>query len=103
MSCYQNFSKVEVQIYCGQVHVGIVGNDSIKSKFHDEIKTKLQSENVYYHSAQNHLSSRILSRNLQINKQANNKESLHPLFSKVSQDRTSAKKKKNRFVTAPFA
>jgi hypothetical protein len=35
-----------------------------QNDIHDEIKSRLNSENVYYHSVQNLLSSRVISKNL---------------------------------------
>jgi hypothetical protein len=37
-----------------------------QNDIHDEIKSRLNSGNAYYYSAQNHLSSRLIPKNLKI-------------------------------------
>jgi hypothetical protein len=37
-----------------------------QNDIHDEIKSRLNSGNAYYYSVQNHLSSRLISKNLKI-------------------------------------
>jgi uncharacterized protein (UPF0548 family) len=37
-----------------------------QNSIHEEIKNRLKSGNAYYHSAQNHLSSGLLSKNVKI-------------------------------------
>jgi hypothetical protein len=55
----------ELSDKCGRIQ--ILGDDTNKSEYiHDEIRSRLNSGNVCYHSVQNLLSSHLISKNLKI-------------------------------------
>jgi hypothetical protein len=55
------------QMFWKRGKVQIFGNDYNKSKLiHEEIKRRLNSGNACYHSVQNLLSSRLMSKNIKI-------------------------------------
>jgi hypothetical protein len=54
-----SFERVEQFIY---LEITLTNRNSIQ----EEIKSRLKSENSYYHSVQNLLSSRLLSKNIKI-------------------------------------
>jgi hypothetical protein len=61
----QRKDRVEILGKGGTVH--IFGNSPTASKFHSlKIKSRLKSGNASYHSVQNLLSSRLLSKNIKI-------------------------------------